>query len=135
MKKERIVAESELTNPLDLWKWMGSGGKSKRVLKNGVLSPESLLAVFKDRLTYTFILEKEVASIHFDRKKKEIYFSGRNLYNLQLSKPQLEALNGLKQVLKGDSRGEPFLSDYEATLRVLLADNNKGSKPSGRRLG
>ena len=108
-------------SPIDLWKLMG--GKTERV-KGGAMPPsDSLLAVYKERLTYTFIMEREVASIHFDRAKKEIFFKGHNINNLQLTQPQLAALEGLKTLLMQDNRGKPFLLDYQATLDRWLADN------------
>lgn len=107
-------------SPLDLWRLMGSGGKSKRVEEG---AKDSLLAVFKDRLTYTFIMGREVASIHFDRSRREIFFKGHNIRNLKLEAGQIEVLYSLKEVLRQDKRGEPFLTEYEATLRRILAEN------------
>lgn len=110
-------------SPVDLWRLMG--GKTQRVSGEGKNNNDSLLAVYKDRLTYTFILGREVASIHFDRAKREIFFRGHNIRNIKLDEAQIAALNGFKAVLAGDERGKSFLSDYDATLGDLLADNNK----------
>ena len=119
MKKE--ILES----PIDLWKLMG--GKSQPVSGEAKPLQDSLLAVYKDRLTYTFVLEQEVASIHFDRVKKEIFFKGHNIHNLELNEAQIGALEAFKQILKVEERGKPFSKDYEATLGALLADKyNRG---------
>jgi len=124
MKKEKeIVQQAHVEapkSPLDLWKLMG--GKAKRVTE-GKPSPDSLLAVYKQRFTYTFIMGREVASIHFDRAKKEIFFKGHNIRNLKLDEDQIKALKEFKKVLRVDSRGGPFLADYDATLGLVLADN------------
>lgn len=110
-------------SPIDLWKLMG--GQAQRVKTTGMPAQDSLLAVYKDRFTYTFILEREVASIHFDRSKNEIFFKGHNIKNLELTEPQIMALDGLKTILKQDGRGEGLLTDYEATLGRVFADNIK----------
>lgn len=108
-------------SPIDLWKLMG--GKAKPV--GGVTRPpqDGLLAVYKDRLTYTFILSDEVASIHFDRVKGEIFFKGHNIRNLELLEEQKRVLEDFKVVLAGEERCQDFLNAYQATLGNLLADN------------
>lgn len=108
-------------SPIDLWRLMG--GKAKPV--GGVTRPpqDSLLAVYKDRLTYTFILSDEVASIHFDRAKGEIFFKGHNIRNLELEPAQKQVLEDFKQVLASEEQGKDFLNAYQATLGNLLADN------------
>lgn len=107
-------------SPLDLWRLMG--GKAQRV--PGVDQPhrDSLLAVYKDRLTYTFIFGREVASIHFDRAKREIFFKGHNIRNLELSEPKIKVLEDFKRVLEADVRSKRFLEVYSATLGSVLAD-------------
>ena len=97
------------------------GGKSRHVLK-GPRVVDSIIAVYRDRVTYTFIMDSEVASIHFDRKRGEIFFRGHNLRNMKLSERKREALLAMKSVLAGDEKGKEFLSEYEATLDRLLAD-------------
>lgn len=125
--KQPLVIPKTPQSPIDLWRLMG--GKARPVRGAAQSLQDSLLAVYKDRLTYTFILGLEVASIHFDRSKKEIFFKGHNLHNLKLNEHQIKALTDFKQVLKADERGRPFSKDYEATLGDLLADNhNEGIK-------
>ncbi|MBI4125344.1 MAG: hypothetical protein HY466_05390 [Deltaproteobacteria bacterium] len=120
--KQPLTPASEISkSPLDLWRLMG--GKSRPVRGETRHPADSLLAVYKERLTYTFIFGREVASIHFDRAKREIFFKGRNIRNLQLSAAQKEVLEGFKRVLGADERAIPFLKAYEATLGSLLADN------------
>lgn len=84
--------------------------------------PDSMLACYKDRFTYTFILGSEVASIHFDRTKGEVYFRGRNVLNFNLLPEEKKALYAIFPALKRDKRGKSLLPAYEATLDKLLAD-------------
>lgn len=126
MKKEKTALETTPVGrprtPFDLWRLMG--GKTERVRGlAGSSRTEALLAAYRDRVTYTFIFEREVASIHFDATKREIFFKGHNIKNLELTKLQKSALVDFKEVLKGDSRAKCFLEGYEATLQSILADN------------
>jgi len=107
---------------VDLLKLMG-GGKAQAVRAPQAKGHDSMLAVYKDRLTYTFILEQEVASIHYDHSKRDIFFKGHNIKNMRLKEVQIRALNGLKGILMQDGRAKELLPDYEATLGKILADN------------
>lgn len=107
---------------IDLLKLMG-GGKAQAVKAPQARGHDSMLAVYKDRFTYTFILEREVASIHFDRAKGEIFFKGHNVKNMKLKEGQIGALEGIKAILMQDERAKELLPDYEATLGKILADN------------
>lgn len=121
LKNQEKESLESLKSPLDLWRLMG--GITKPV--GGVTRPphDSLLAVYKERLTYTFILGREVASIHFDRSKNEIFFKGHNIRNFKLNEAQITALRDFKQILADEEKGKEFLGTYEATLESALADN------------
>ena len=124
MKTKQPIIESHIESPkspVDLWKLMG--GKAKRVAPGSKPQSDSMLAVYKNRLTYTFIMGREVASIHFDKTKKEIFFKGHNIRNLSLDESQRMVLSDFKAVLAADERAKLFLKDYEATLGSLLAEN------------
>lgn len=105
----------------ELWKHI-QATRARKVGEKGAAAVDSMLAVYKDCLTYTFILDREVASIHFDRLRGEIFFKGHNLKNMELTDMQVQALNELKTVLAHDNRARQFLSDYKATLGRYLAD-------------
>ncbi len=107
---------------LDLWKLMGRG-KAEPVKAPQAKGQDSMLAVYKDRLTYTFIMGREVASIHYDHAKKEIFFKGHNVKNMKLEMAQIQALERLKTILRQDERSKQLTADYDATLAKLLADN------------
>lgn len=121
LKTEIGAEEPRPRGGFDLWKHI-QATRAQKVKGKGQAAADSMLAVYKDCLTYTFILEREVASIHFDRLRGEIFFRGHNLRNMELSETQIQALNDLKTVLAEDNRARPFLSDYNATLGRYLAD-------------
>jgi len=128
-KQERIIENQNNVpkpkNAFDLWKHVGMA-RSKKVEKKGKVAVDSMLATYRDKLTYTFIIDREVASIHFNRLRGEIFFKGHNIRNINLNPNQIKALKDLKNVLLTDDKGRRFFSDYDATLSRCLADNNKG---------
>lgn len=125
-KNEKVEAITDngggnLHSALELWRHMG--GESRRAEEGGKRPPDSMLAVFKDRATYTFILDDDVASIHFDRRRGEIFFKGHNIHNLKLTESQINALKHAKEVFLNDPKAKKLFNDYSATLARLLADN------------
>jgi len=118
--EEREMVKAGDTAPLDLIRLMG--GRSHRVKGARERRPDSMLAVYKNRLTYTFILDNEVASIHFDRQRGEIFFRGHNISHLEMSDIQKKALLALQEILDEDSDGKEFLHAYLATLERSLTD-------------
>lgn len=101
------------------------GGVTRRMPGPGGQPSDSMLAVYRGRLTYTFIFQDEVASIHFDRKKGEIFFKGHNVSYMELSKEQLAALWSLVEILAADREGISHVHAYRETLAKLTADNKK----------
>ena len=112
--------EGNATSQLDVLKM--TGGKAHRVQRKNGKSPDSMLAVYKNRATYTFIFDEDVASIHFDSERREIFFKGHNIRNLELSEKHLHALSEFQQILMEDEEGRELADSYEATLTRLLAD-------------
>ncbi|MBI4365408.1 MAG: hypothetical protein HY543_01165 [Deltaproteobacteria bacterium] len=98
------------------------GGVTRRVRAAGGKPSDSMLAVYKDRFTYTFIFQEEVASIHFDPVRKEIYFKGHNIRYMDLTDRHVEALLSLVEVLLQDREAKTFAVPYRETLARLLAD-------------
>ncbi len=121
MTKEQMDEKS--LSPLEQIK--RTGGVAHPVRQAVDRPVDSMLAVYHDRLTYTFIMNQEVASIHFDRNRKEIFFKGHNIVNMELSMDQMKALKGLQGILAEDEQGKLLFNDYVATLGHLLADNSK----------
>lgn len=118
MKPVAREGSSQYSTP-DLVRLMG--GMSKRAgRKRG--APDSVIAVYKNRITYTFIMDKEVASIHFDMSRGEIFFRGHNISHMDLDSKQRKALIALIGVLEEDEDGRKFRDAYSATLDSVLAD-------------
>lgn len=108
-------------SPLELIKI--HGGRAHRVGGTVGRGADSMIAVYKDRFTYTFIMHKEVASIHFDRRRQKIFFRGHNIQNMTITEDHKRELFNLIKVLESDSEGRELKSAYEATLGSQLADN------------
>ena len=123
-KKEHVtVAESAGStqhSAPDLIRLMRGRSRHAGRIERG--EPDSVIAVYKDRLTYTFIMNDDVASIHFDRSRGEIFFRGHNISYMDLSSDERKSLISLIGVLEGDEEGREFLSAYSATLDRVLAD-------------
>jgi len=122
-KHEKRVATQEMHtgNALDLYKRVGA--VAHKVPTKGKMAEDSMLAVYQDRVTYTFILGKEVASVHYDRKRGEIYFRGHNIRNMDLSDEQRQALMDMGMAMQADEKAKEFSASYDATLARVLADN------------
>lgn len=118
---ERETGQKGRMTPLEII--MSQGGRAHKVGGMAGREADSMIAVYKDRFTYTFMMSKEVASIHFDKMRRNIYFSGHNIQNMKLTGEQREELYKIINVLESDDEGRELKSDYEATLGTLLADN------------
>lgn len=105
---------------LDLYK--RTGAIAHKVSRKGQVPVDSMLAVYQDHLTYTFMMDKEVASIHYDVQRQEIFFKGHNIKNIELTDDQRHALMDLGEVLLKDKQGVKFYPQYGATLARILAD-------------
>ncbi len=124
LHQESIPDHVDQSSSTDLWRLraLASRGAHSKPVKR----PDGMLAVHQERVTYTFIMGSEVASIHYDRTRGEIFFKGHNLRNMALTEAQKGALMAMKEVLSADRDGSKLLSDYSATLGRLIADNDKG---------
>ncbi len=108
-------------SPIDIIR--KAGGQSRAVSSKSNRRPDSMLAVYKNRFTYTFVLDSDVASIHFDKEKGEIFYKGRNIRHINLEKSQKAALYNVQYILSEDDEAECLLSSYLATLTAVLTDN------------
>ncbi|OGQ48860.1 MAG: hypothetical protein A3I09_00805 [Deltaproteobacteria bacterium RIFCSPLOWO2_02_FULL_47_10] len=124
LEHDKGTHHEKLLSPLEVMK--KTGGVAHQIIpKEGGRPPDGMLAVYRERLTYTFILNKEVASIHFERGKREIYFRGHNILNMELSPEQVKAMKDLQGILSEDEQGKLLFNDYVATLGHILADKHK----------
>lgn len=119
IKTSERTGSSQQSTP-DLVRLMGGASRRAGSLKRGL--PDSVIAIYRERLTYTFILNQEVASIHFDRSRGEIFFRGHNIRHMELEPAQRKALIALIGVLDEDHEGRAFRDAYSATLDRILAD-------------
>ena len=122
-KRRRMMAMGEgehKPSSSDLIRMMG--GRSRPAGRGRQRGSDSVIAIYKERVTYTFVMGEEVASIHFDSSRGEIFFRGHNIRNMQLNEKQLAALEAMKGVLAADQQGKEYLSAYSATLARLIAD-------------
>ena len=109
-------------SPLELMQ--KRGGKAHKV-RGGMArrGADSMIAVYKDRFTYTFVLGSEVASIHYDKNRDKVFYSGHNIENMKLSKEQQVELMNVINILENDEEGKEIKDAYQATLSHYLADN------------
>lgn len=85
---------------------------------------ESRLVAFGDRITYTFAIGREVASIHFDRLRGEIFYKGHNIRNMKLSDWQVKMLSQFQEVLRQHETGQRFADFYENALAKVLKERS-----------
>lgn len=104
-EKKRVEATPEInrkTKPLGLEKFR-----------------EARLFATPDRATLTFYQGSQVASIHFDKKRQEIFFRGHNVKNMTLTEEQWMALRQFTQYLR-DHEAEPaMIQSYEECLEQI----------------
>jgi hypothetical protein len=73
-----------------------------------------------ERLTLTFFLGDQVASIHFDLSRREIFFKGHNVKNMTPTQDQWMALSNFIQLLKQEQYSPKMIEAYEDTLNQVL---------------
>ncbi len=113
-------SDSTTTTPLDRLRSMSTVARKVQPQKHK--AADAMLAVYKGRLTYTFIAGHEVASIHYDQTKGEIFYKGHNIRSLQMAEETRGYLWELAEVLAHDEEGMLYSSEYSATLRKVLTD-------------
>lgn len=118
--KTHHETESATTTPLDRLRSMSTVARKVRPKRQKAV--DAMLAVYSGRLTYTFIAGHEVASIHFDQKKGEIFYKGHNVRTLPMGDEVRGYLWELADVLAQDEQGMIYSGEYSATLRKVLTD-------------
>lgn len=93
------------------------------------LSSINQLIGFGEKITYTFMHDKEVGSIHFDQARGEIYYKGHNLRHMDVEPEHLKMLEQMRVVLKSDPNGKRFAEAYGQTLDKLILKKKKPSSP------
>ncbi len=130
-KREWVGDKKADSTPIEL---AGIVGGIARKVRSARGSPvDGMIAVYQHRFTYTFILEDEVCSIHYDRKRREIFLRGHNVQSMKLTPAQTTALWTMADVLAEDPQGRDFLFEYRTTLASILTDkqyNGNHSTPA-----
>lgn len=98
---------------------------------NGAGASESTAAYFKearlflgkDRATLTFYVDQEVASIHYDLLRDEIFYKGHNVKNMTMTQGQWVSLKKFSEYLAEDPRAERLNEAYRACLEHLMTDH------------
>src|SRR4030095_4111798 len=75
----------------------------------------------EDRFTYTFLSDREAASIHFDAPRGEIFLNGHNLRNMKPSESHRGELKAVSERLKSERADSLLIRQYEACLLKFLS--------------
>ena len=73
-----------------------------------------------ERLTLTFFMGDQVASIHFDLSRREIFFKGHNVKNMTLTQDQWIALKNFSKLIKKEDCPPNIIQAYEDCLGQIL---------------
>lgn len=86
---------------------------------------ENQLVSFGERITYVFANGKDVASIHFDRERREIFFKGHNVRNMDLEEWQMQRLEEMRRLLMSQEKGREFAGFYGKTLDKIVLEKSR----------
>jgi len=106
--------------PREALKAGGALSGQSRAPQNWRQFQEARLFSTGDRATLTFYLGQEVASIHFDKNRGEIFFRGHNVKNMTLNQEQWELLQQFGEYLKTHGAALELSQAYEASLAQFL---------------
>jgi len=81
---------------------------------------EARLFMAQNRATVTFYLDQEVASIHYDMQRDEIFYKGHNVKNMTLTEQQWTALQNFSSYLSQVPKSEKIRKAYLECLKTLL---------------
>jgi len=81
---------------------------------------EARLFLAPNRATVTFYLENEVASIHYDLLRDEIFYKGHNVKNMTMTERHWVALQNFSHYLAQTPKAEKILKAYDNCLRQLI---------------
>ncbi len=98
---------------------LGKGSGEGEPLKLEYFS-EARLFLGKDRATLTFYFQNEVASIHYDTMRDEIFYRGHNVKNMTMSQEQWVSLQKFADYLAADPRAAHLLKAYRSCLERLM---------------
>lgn len=76
-----------------------------------------------DKVTYTFVADQEVISLHFDRVRKTIFYQGHNIDNLILGSEQIGYLEKFAREIEANYDTSDFIVPYSETLKAYLQNH------------
>ncbi len=86
--------------------------------KHGVLDRKLFHA--NNKITFTFVANSEVVSLHFDSVRKTIFYKGHNVANLKLTPIQKEQLLQFKKELEKNPETESFAGPYSEVFEKFV---------------
>ncbi|OGQ08939.1 MAG: hypothetical protein A3G32_02180 [Deltaproteobacteria bacterium RIFCSPLOWO2_12_FULL_40_28] len=73
------------------------------------------------KVTYTFVFEKELVVLHFDRSKKSLFFKGHNLENMPFEASLEEHFLRFQKVMESKPETKKMLSAFNEALHIYQA--------------
>ncbi len=104
----------------DLSPWARYWARHKRVPQ------DSHLVSFGDKVTYTFAMGNDVASIHYDQHRGEVFYKGHKVETSRLDAWMIDLLKHFKTILAESEYAEKFLKGYSELLNKKLHMPPKG---------
>lgn len=81
---------------------------------------DSHLVSFGQRVTYTFAVGHDVASVHFDMERGELFYKGHRITAQNMEPWLVELLNHFKEVLSASEYADKFLESYSLEMDKML---------------
>lgn len=81
---------------------------------------EARLFTTSERATLTFYLGTEVASIHFDKNRMEIFYKGHNVKNMTLNSDQWLALKNFSTFMTREKVNPAMVQAYDEALSQVF---------------
>lgn len=78
----------------------------------------------EDKVTYTFLTDQEVVSLHFDLKSEAIFYKGHKIENLELDPEQRKHLQQFAKVLEKPETAA-FTKAYQGAFERYLQKTSK----------
>ena len=86
---------------------------------------DSHLVSFGERVTYTFAVGNEVASIHYDHGRNKLFYKGHRINQDNMERWMLELMKHFKVVLAKSEYSDRFLEGFTALLDKMQGSPTK----------
>lgn len=84
--------------------------------RKGRMPQDSHLVSFGQRVTYTFAVGNDVASIHYDQGRGKLFYKGHRITSDNMESWLLDLLQHFKAVLAKSEYADRFLEGYSTLL-------------------